>query len=438
MRYYMQFYKVIFFIFFISHINAAYCQSETPIFPFTFRPITPGPVALSLGGSSIVHMDDPFFAIQNPAKLPLTTSPQFTLGLYNAILKEISHLDNHRFSGTEGANVSEFKVNYLGFSCPFQLFSINMAAAISYYPLYSFERSISFQQNDENAMTDQRQWDINQDGYMSAISIAYGIQFHPDWSFGFSLNFFQDDLFDNQLKQEVLMQGYRKALIQFDEYYRQSISHEYSGSNLNLGLMWQISSRLKAGAVFQTRRENKISSKITETHGFNGNHPDSNIIISDSDNLEIPMSWGIGLSYSLIDNWKLLMDFRQISWEKLRYTNSAETTQYISGSTEGFQDLNVHMIHFGSVYQSKHAIGFFFPVFRMGFSYCTDRGMIHPEPDTTIGFGLGLVGKNLDFNIGYQYQRYEDITQETAQAGTLRDRIRNNVIGMSLTYRIKK
>ena len=434
----MKSYILIFLIFFISHNNVAHCQSETPVFPFSLRPLTPGPVALSLGGTSIVNMDDPLFAIQNPAKLPLITTPQVTFGFYSAVLKEISNSDKDRFSGTDGPNINEFKINFMGFNCPFQFLSMNMAAAISYYPLYSFERSISFQQKDENEMTDNRQWQLHQEGYMSAISIAYGIQFHPDWSFGFSWNFFQDNLFDNQLKQETLMDGYRANLVHFDENYRQFISHEYRGNNFNLGLLWHISKCLKAGAVIQTRLNNMITSQITEIHGFNGNTPVPSPINSDNDNLEIPMSWGIGFRYLLFDNWKLLMDFREIQWEKLRYKNSDETTQYISGISETNEKLDVHMFYFGSVYQSKHVMKFFAPVFRMGFSCCTDRGMIHPEPDTSIGFGLGLVGKNLDVNIGYQYQRYEDISQKTTQAGTLQNHIRNNVIEVSLTYRFKK
>lgn len=438
MRFYMKSFKILLFIFLSSHIYASHSLLAAPIIPFSIRPITPGPVALSLGGTTIVNIDDPFLAIQNPAKIPMIKYPQVTLGLYNEVFKEISHLDDNHFSGTEGPNVSDLKINYLGFSCPFQFLSMNMAASISYYPLYSFERSFSFEQNDENKMTDQRQWQLNQNGYLSAISLAYGIRFHSDWSFGLSWNFFQEGLLDNQLNQEISMKGYRQGFGQFDENYRQKISQEFSGNNFNIGLLWQISSRLEAGAVFQTQLKHSVFSQLTEFHSFNGNPPETDNIVSNTDHLEIPMSWGIGMCYSPIDRWKLLMDFRQITWEDLQYENPVATTQYISGHTDNYHNLNVHMIHIGSVYKSNNSILFFKPVFRMGVSYCTNRGMIHPEPDTTIGFGLGLIGKILDFNIGYQYQRYDDITQETSQAGTLRDRIRNNVLEVSLTYRIKK
>jgi len=433
----MKFFNVIIFIFFICNICGTSCYSEEPRIPFALRSITPGPVALSLGGTSIVHMDDPLMAIQNPAKLPQATYPQFTFSIYSSVLKEISNLENVNFTGAEGSNVREFKMNYLGFSWPFQLFSMNMAAAVSYYPSYTFERSFSFQQNDENVMTNQRQWNVHQDGYMSSVSIAYGIQFNSNWSFGISWNFFQDALFDNRLQQETSMTGSHNSLIDFNEKYRNTISHDYSGNNLNFGLIWHVTNRLHAGAVLQTRLDNNISSKTTKLHGFNGTPTEPNLMTSTTDNLEIPMSWGVGLSYSLFDHWKLLMDFRQISWEKLHYQNSTETTQYIAGYKKPSQALNVHMLHFGSIYQSNQKIGLFLPVFRMGYLYCTDRGMIHPEPDTAIGFGFGLMGKNLDFNFGYQYQRYDDYAQEISQKVTLRDRIRNNVIEMSLTYRLK-
>lgn len=437
-RFNMKFCKILLLIFMISPIYVTHDLLAAPTIPFAIRPIPPGPVTLSLGGTSIVNIDDPFSGFQNPAKIPMTNYPQVTFSLYNEVVKEISYWDDNHFSGTKGPDVSDLKINYLGFSCPFQLFSMNMAASISYYPLYTFERSFSFEQKDENEMTDQRQWHFNQNGYLSAISMAYGIKFHSDWSFGLSWNFFRDDLLDNQFNQEISMKGHRKNIVQFDEYFRQKISQEFSGNNLNIGLLWQIFSCLKAGAVIQTQLKSTVSSHLFEFHSFNGNPPETSPIISSTDYLEIPMSWGIGMCYSPIDRWKLLMDFRQITWEDLHYENSIETTQFISGHTDKDHNLNVDMIHVGSVYQSMYRIKLFKPVFRMGISYCTNRGMIHPEPDSAIGFGFGLIGKNLDFNIGYQYQRYDDITQETSQAGTLHDRIRNNVLEMSLTYRIKK
>jgi len=425
-------------IYFISHMYASNYLFAAPIIPCTIRPISPGPVALSLGGATIANMDDPFSTIQNPARIPLIKNSQVTLGLYNEIFKEISSLDDNRFSGTDVPCKSALKINYMGFSCPFQLFAMDMAVSISYSPKYSFERSFSFTQNDENEMTDQRQWKLNQNGYLSAISLAYGIKFHSDWSFGLCWNFFRNDLLDNQFNQETSMKGYRQNIIKFEEYFMQKVSHDFSGNNVNMGLIWHVYSRLTAGAVFQTQLINQISSQVYEFHSYNGNSNDAGPVVSSTDHLKIPISWGIGMSYSPIDNLNMLMDFCQITWEDLQYKNAIGTTQYISGDTDNHHNLNVHMIHLGSVYESNHKIGLFKPVFRMGVSYCTNRGIIHPEPDSSIGFGLGLIGKNLDFNIGYQYQRYDDITQETSQAGILRDRIRSNVLEMSLTYRIKK
>jgi len=430
--------KIFFFICFILLFLGTFCQSETTTIPFTLRPITTGPVALSLGGSSIVNIDDPYLAIQNPSKLSLMTNSQLTLGLYSSMYKESLHFDNPHFSGSKGPTDNEFKVNYLGYCTPFRLFSMNMAAGISYYPLYTFERSISFHQNDNTQMTDQRQWNINQKGYISAISMSYALKLHSNWSFGLSWNWVHEGFFDNQLQQEISMTGHLNHPIQFDEYVSQCITHEYSGSYLDFGLMWIVSSRLKAGAVFQTRLKNSIISNRDKKECFNGNIMNSSTLVSDADHFEIPMSWGIGFCYSFIDNWNILFDFRQIFWRQADQPNASEANQYLSKNTESNQDLNVHMVHLGSIYQAKHDIGGVVPIFRMGVSFCTNRGMIHPEPDESIGFGFGLVGKRLEINTGYQYQRYEDITQNSELAGLLRSRIRNNVIQVSLTYRFTK
>jgi len=413
------------------------CQGEIPEFPFAFRPIPTGPVALSLGGTSISNLDDPLLAIQNPALLSMISKSQFTISIYSAVHKEISNIDHDNYHGEDSRNIEEFRFNYVGLSWPFQLFSMKMGAAISYYPAFTFDRLVVLNQQDNNALTDNRRWEFSQKGYMSATSLSYGIKLFPQCSLGVSWNLWLDDLFDNHWEQTTMMNGIRQnGQVHFVEFHKKLQSHEISGSNFTLGIVWDISKHLHVGAIVKTRQSNEITSHTVQQYGFKQNQPNVDPIISGVNNFQIPMKWGIGVSYSFFDNCTALMDFQQINWGKLHYRQAQNTSHFISGHQEDiYQDLRVHLINLGTVFRSNHKIGPFAPVFRMGFLMCTDRGSVHPEPDSAIGFGLGLKGKRLDFNIGFQYQKYMDLSQQVMQDGLLINSIRNNVIEFSVTLK---
>ncbi|MBF0451968.1 MAG: outer membrane protein transport protein [Candidatus Magnetomorum sp.] len=428
---------IIFFMFMPGNVWA-----ESPDFPYALTTITPGPVALSLGGSSIANIYDPSAAIQNPALLVFISQPQVTLSTYSAFHKEIASIDDDHYLVSGARNVNEFHLAYCGITYPFQLFSMNMAAAISYHPRFSFERSLSLIQNDEQEMTDQRLWHLRQQGYMSALSFSYGVQIDPRWMLGVTCNFWRDDLMDNHWEQQISMNGYRQSgTLRFNEYHKKSISHEDKGINFDVGLLWKISSRLIAGAMIQTRRSNDIQTTISEQSVFDNDTTVPTILythpVTRWDDIQIPMTMGLGVSFSIHKHWQLLMDFRQIYWEKFHHTSPQQsTTQFISGrSDDTDENLRVHIINLGTEYRCNTSIASFDTLFRMGFSICTDRGIVHPEPDTALGFGFGLIGKQLDFNFGYQYQQYGHQEQNIITDGFLKNTVRNTVIQMSITYR---
>jgi len=417
--------------------------AESPNFPYSLKSITSGPVALSLGGTSIANVYDPSAAIHNPANLVFNPQIQVTISTYSAFHKETSDINDEHYSVFGTKNVNEFHLAYCGISYPFQLFAMNMVAGVSYYPKFSFERSVVFNQKDDQEMTDQRLWYLNQHGYMSAISFSYGIQIYPQFALGVNCNLWRDDLLDNQWKQDISMHGYRQnGAVTFTEYQNKTISNEDKGINLDFGLLWKIVPQLSAGVIFQTRRSNDINCNISEQYGFD----DGNIkpimtnspSIQRSDDIQIPMTLGLGLCYAMHDNWKMLMDFRQMYWENFHYTTQQQnTTEFISGrSYDTHKKLRSHHLSMGSEYSFKACILSLDSFFRMGFSICTDRGSVLPEPDSVFGMGFGLKGKQLDFNFGYQYQRYAQQEQAITSDGILKSNIRNNVIELSISYRI--
>ncbi|KPA09322.1 Membrane protein involved in aromatic hydrocarbon degradation [Candidatus Magnetomorum sp. HK-1] len=426
--------------------NYSLLRAESPNFPFLITPITSSPVSLSLGGTSIANINDPSSAIFNPASLALLSKTQWTISTYNAVQKEFSQIHDEHYSVLDTQNVKSFHMGYCGLSYPFKINSKNMVAAISYHPKFSFERSLSLNQNDDQEMTDQRSWHLKQSGYMSALSFSYGIKIYHRLYLGVSLNFWRDDLMDNSWKQDISMSGYRQnGSVRFDEFQKTSLSYDDSGTNIDFGLLWKISPQFMAGAIFQTPRSNDITTNFSEKYMF------ENLIVNNTsnpinpnnilDDMQIPMVLGMGISYLMNENCQILIDFRQICWEKFQFSNFQESEkQFLSGRAEDTdKNLRVHILNMGTVYRlKKQNTSPFDILFRMGFSVCTDRGSVHPEPDETFGFGLGFAGKQVDLDLGYQYQRYGDREQLILSDGLLNNNIRNNVVEASLTYRFSQ
>jgi len=413
----------------ICLLSLNFCEGKDLNFPFSIKKITPGPIAMSLGGASICNISDPLVAVQNPANLVLKSQTQWTLSVYHAVHKEIVDSKNSTFDGISNANDKEWGLNYLGLNVPFRVFATRMAAALSWYPKFSFERSIKISQNDENQISSFRTWHVEQSGYMSALTLSYGIEILPQLSMGVNYNLWLDSLGDNQWEQTVSMHGIRPNGTNnpIQEFEQGNIKYEDSGSNFEMGLLWQVSSYLHAGATFQTPRSNLITTHIN--HNRSGNE-------TYSTELSTPMSFGIGVSYLLKKNWKFFLDVRQVHWENLEFSTSQETTEVLTGqNSDTNNDLSVHMVHFGSDYNSNQKIGQFNTVYRVGLSLCTDRGIVHPEPDTTIGFGLGLIGKRMRFDFGYQYQRFLDREQTIISDAVMINYIRGHMLSVALSYR---
>ena len=434
-------YLIFFFLIFFT--NSLSLRAESPKFPFLVTPITSSPVSLALGGASIANNNDPSAAIFNPANIVLFSNPQWTISTYNSVKKEIAEINDDHYSVSGTQNVKSFHIGYCGLSFPFKILSKKMVAGISYHPGFSFERSLTLNQNDDQEMTDQRIWSLKQSGYMSALSLSYGIEVSNSFYLGMNLNFWRDDVLDNQWKQDISMRGYRQnGNVRFEEFQKTSVSFDDKGTNLDFGILWKISSKLIAGAVIQTNRSNDITTKSSEKYIFENtavdpafNPADSIISLND---IQIPMTIGMGMSYFINENWNLLLDFRQIFWEQFKYTTDDESSrQFISGREEDTEkDLRVHIINFGTIYRLKtRSIKAFDLIFRMGFSACTDRGIVHPEPDSSVGFGFGLEGKKMDLNFGYQYQRYTNQEQLILSESELKNSIRINVMEASLTYK---
>ena len=88
-------------------------------------------------------------------------------------------------------------LNFLSAAYPFTLLNHNMIVSINYQHLYDFSRTWNFTLLPGDMLPVSIMSIIEADGGLYAWSLAYALQIVPQLSFGFTLNFWQDGIYQN-------------------------------------------------------------------------------------------------------------------------------------------------------------------------------------------------------------------------------------------------
>ncbi|GAI92127.1 unnamed protein product, partial [marine sediment metagenome] len=213
--------------------------------PSSLNPVGSGARALGMGGAFIAVADDATAASWNPGGLIQLETPEVS------VVGACFHRTENNTFGTNpeasgGQSVSEQSINYLSAAYPFALWGHNMIVSLNYQNLYDFTREWNFPlvQQSERLSTSQN-IDYRQEGSLSALGIAYCIQITPTFSFGLTLNFWEDGLYDNEWEQTTHQQGLGTYV--GNPFTFESTSHDkysFSGFNVNLGILWNVSSKV--------------------------------------------------------------------------------------------------------------------------------------------------------------------------------------------------
>jgi long-subunit fatty acid transport protein len=378
--------------------------------PSSLNPVGSGARALGMGGAFIAVADDATAASWNPGGLIQLEKPEISVvGAYFDRMEDNSFGTNPEASGEQ--SVSETRFNYLSASYPFTFLNRNMIVSVNYQNLFDFTRrwNFPFEQRADN-LTISQNIDYHQEGSLSALGIAYCVQATPQLSFGLTLNFWEDGIYENKWRQTTRNQGsgiYAGNPFTFEATSRDEFS--FSGFNVNLGMLWNVNSRLTLGAVVKT----PFTADLTHKLEFNAsqNFPDfpgAGSTISEfsdtNEKLDMPMSYGIGLAYRFSDQFTVAADIYRTEWGDFVLTDSeGRKTSPITGQSTSESDIGpTHQVRIGAEYlfiEPKYVI----PV-RGGLFY--DPAPAQGSPDDYFGFSLGsgiAVGRFV-FDIAYQYR----------------------------------
>lgn len=356
------------------------------------NPLGSGARALGMGGAFIAVADDATAASWNPGGLIQLERPEISVvgeGIYRA--EDNKFLERPEGSGKQ--TTSNAALNYLSASYPFTLLDRNMIVSFNYQHLYDFSRKwqIGLQSFRPSMTTD---WTFEADGGLYAYGFAYAVQIIPQLSFGFTLNFWQDGIYENgwqnTTKWHVLV--IPRAGQWFTQDYQRQDRYSFTGFNANVGLLWNVNERLTFGATLKTPFTGSVRHTFEAVTIDQYSDPAWNSRPyrrrgTSYYDLSMPMSYGFGLAYRFSDRLTLSADFYRTEWQDFVLTTSKGTEfSALSGLPKAQSDVDpTNQVHVGVEYL------FIKPKFtvplRAGFFY--DPGPAEKSPDDYYGFSFG-------------------------------------------------
>jgi len=401
---------VIFETCFWNEVHAAQILSVIEL-PSSFNPVGSGARALGMGGAFIAVADDATAASWNPGGLVQLQRPEASV-----VYAFVRRTEDNTF-GVEpvmsGAQpVENDNINYISASYPFTAANHNMIFSVNYQYLFDLHREWSLPFPISPTRTDSLK--MTQEGGLGALGLAYAIQLGSQFSLGATVNSWCDLPKANTWENSVFQNGDSGTVFGAPVVFEGALydKYEFTGLNLNLGLLWNIDSALTLGMVLKTPFTADISHGHSESSELrlksdgtwlSGNEIPYAVV---DEELDMPLSIGLGMAYRFSDALTVSADVYRTEWSDYIYrdANGAEFSP-ISSLPLSQSDIGpTHQVRAGMEYliiDMDHEV--VIPL-RAGFFY--DPSPAEKSPDDYYGFSLGsgIAYKSFIFDIAYQYR----------------------------------
>ena len=399
-------------IFCLVQLNCAFAFQ----FASSPNPVGSGARAMGMGGAFIAVADDATAASWNPGGLVQLKTPEISVvGNWFHRSEDVDFANHPEASGSE--STSKEDLNYLSMVYPFNLFNRNMVVSLNYQKLYDFAREWDFQyrletMSDSTKMIDDRKWHYVQSGRLSAIGIAYCIQIVPQLSFGFTMNIWDNDLTPNKWEEISHSKGaltveYAGIPMSVPVKSEEKKKYSFNGLNFNIGMLWRITNKLTSGLVLKT----PFTADIKSEYYYKAASQNEPYNSTSDEKLDMPMSYGIGLSYKISDEFRVSADVYRTQWQDyIYYSDSEGEISPITRKSKDESDIDpAHQVRFGMEYLLVNPKSNYVIPLRAGVFY--DPSPAQASPDDYYGFSLGS-GFSMDkwvFDIAYQYKFGNDV-----------------------------
>jgi len=442
----------------VFSISSAWGQiTQTVEISSSPNPVGSGARALGMGGAFIGVADDATAASWNPAGLIQLEKPEASIvGAYNKRNEDTTYKAFPEASGPQ--DVSTYGINYLSVAYPFSALNKHMIVSLNYQHLYDFNKKVSYGYSFTDltppALSMHQDINYDQEGAFKSISPAFAVQVTPTLSLGLTLNIWEHGLYENNWESRYRSQG-NGNFAGFPFNVQKRIDESYTmdslkvdfldpsawqNINFNLGLMWNINSKVTFGAVFKSpfeaslNHDYRFESTVTFSTLPAGNSHDE-ILRSETVVLDMPMSYGVGLSFRLSDQFTIGSDIYQTRWsDYVLHTADGQKMNPISGKLQRDSAIDdTIQLRLGAEYLFMADYKYIIPL-RAGIFY--DPEPADKSPDDFYGFSLGsgIAYKQFIFDIAYQYRFGRDVrTVNVGNEDSSQD-VDQHTVYMSLIY----
>lgn len=407
--------------------------------PSSPNPVGSGARALGMGGAFIAIADDATAASWNPGGLIQLEKPEISVvGGYVRRTEDNTFGTNPDASGKQ--SIDDYDLNYLSAAYPFRAFNRNMIVSLNYQRLLDFNRSWNFDLNFTNPIfTAPVAFQFEQTGALYALGLAYSAEITPRISAGLTINYWGDFINTNQWEQKFNTVGsINLGGIPGTSTFTKHETFGFQGWNANLGFLWKMTEHWTLGGVFKTPFTADIDHEQTteDTTTFpTVPAADQHIVASRilEEELEMPMSYGLGLAYRFSDKFTLAGDVYRTHWSDFIFKDSQGIeTSPISGRPKDSANISdTTWLRLGGEYLiigSKYVV----PL-RAGIFY--DPAPAEGSPDNFFGFalGTGLAYDRFIFDIAYQYRFGNGVGTSTLQDTNFSQDVQEHTLYTSLT-----
>ena len=404
------------------------------------NPVGSGARALGMGGAFIAVADDATAASWNPGGLVQLETPEISVvGAFNHRTEDTNYEAFPEASGPQG--VSTWDLNYLSGAYPFPLFDHNAVVSLNYQQLYDFSKKVRFSTRDDDPpFIRDNQYEFEQEGSLYAISPAFALQISSSLSVGVTLNVWENALFDNEWKLKRNQTGSGSFMgIPFFSTEDLTETYKFSGFNCNIGIMWDINSTFTLGAVFKSPfgadlKHDYRSYRTVVYPTDPENNKNEALSFSNNETLDMPMSYGVGLSARLSDALTLALDIYRTEWgDYVLHAADGRHLSPITGRSENESDVNATtQVRVGSEYL---IIGeeMVIPI-RAGLFYDPEPADGSPDDFWGLSVGSGISYDAFVYDIAYQYRFGKNVRSAVIGDETSKQDVEQHTVYMSVIY----
>jgi len=312
-------------------------------------------------------------------------------------------------------------LNYLSGVYPFQFLQRNVVVSLNYQRLFDLQGQTDVTSR-FTTIDGIQQVDSKQDGGLFTISSAVAVQITLTFSVGAAFNIWTDAFGGNSWDQTTSVQANGRVvsgnrIVPFAANGSIQDDYDFNGFNVTAGFLWHITPIFSLGGVFRSPFTADVTHKQKSSLTVNllDDTPQqpvtTQLSFRETPDMDMPMSYGLGLSARLSDRWTLSIDVSRIQWSDFQLEQSTRSDVLLvengAPSRKGKAVLggeadDTTSVRLGAKYLWIRP-NMIVPM-RAGFFYDPEPGAGNPDNFFGFSLGAGIGIKSFLFDIAYEFR----------------------------------